>query len=147
MRAWGVFCALWSLPLALWGVGEEEVTKAQARKAEWQLLAFCVWLHTDGYASSTCINHVGAVKDWHQCATRMPAAYWGLALYRMPTLFRAIKRRNPAKIRDKSRGSSSTRWLWSRAGGSVASGASATVWKGTCAWSRGQSSAWRSSSS
>lgn len=101
MRAWGVFCTLWNLPLTLGGMGEEEVTKAQARKAEWQLLAFCVWLHTDGYASSTCINYVGAVKDWHQSATRMPAAYWGLALYRMPTLFRAIKRRNPAKIRDK----------------------------------------------
>ena len=42
MRAWGVFCTLWNLPLTLWGMGEEEVTKAQARKAEWQLLAFCV---------------------------------------------------------------------------------------------------------
>jgi hypothetical protein len=101
MRAWGVFCNLWRLPLSLWSASDEGVSRAQARKAEWQLLAFCVWLHEDGYATSTCINYVGAVKDWHQSATRMPAAYWGLVMYRMPTLFKAIKRRNPAKIRDK----------------------------------------------
>ena len=101
MVAWFAFCRLWLLPLVLWGSTDEEVDRASARKAEWQLLTFCVWLHSAGYAASTCINYVGAVKDWHQRASGMPAKYWGLALYRLPTLFRAIKRRNPAKLRDK----------------------------------------------
>ena len=85
----------------LWGGGAEYPSKDAIAKAEWDLLAFAVWLYKAEYASATCISYVYAVKKWHQKLTGMPALALGIVFCRLPMLFRTLKKRRPGKQREK----------------------------------------------
>ena len=90
------------IDIILWGLHGEYPAAEEARLAEWRLLVFGTWLFKAGYASGTVVNYIGAVKKWHQQATGLPEAALGIVFYRLPTLFRVIKKLNPAKQRDKT---------------------------------------------
>ena len=85
----------------LWGLRGLYPTARQIGEAEWKLLLFGTWLHKAAYASGTIVNYVGAVKKWHELAIGLPDRAVGVVFYRLPLLFRVVKRLNPAKIRDK----------------------------------------------
>ena len=96
-----VFCKIGMFDVILWGLRGLYPTARQIGEAEWKLLLFGTWLHKAAYASGTIVNYVGAVKKWHELAIGLPDRAVGVVFYRLPLLFRVVKRLNPAKIRDK----------------------------------------------
>ena len=101
LHAWVAFCQVWNCDVVLWGKGGGRPSGKVVLEAEWKLLLFCVWLHNSGYAAATCSGYVGSVDSWHGKITGLPAQAVGVVFYRLPMLFRTLKKLNPAKLRDK----------------------------------------------
>lgn len=68
--------------------------------AEKKLLVFAFWLSRD-YAYSTVVRYVGDVKAWQRLQMGMPLKALGVAFYRLPLLFKVLKREKPPKTHEK----------------------------------------------
>ena len=68
---------------------------------EHKLLVFAHWLGKD-YAYSTVVRYVGDVKAWQRMVTGIPLKALGVSFFRIPLLFRVMKRRKPPKTHDKA---------------------------------------------
>jgi hypothetical protein len=96
---------LFGYSVVLWGevatADPLKASRAESFAAEWKLLLFAVWLHRGDYATSTVMNYVGAVKAWHRTAIGVPLDALGFRFYRLPLVFRTVRKRKPAKQRTK----------------------------------------------
>ena len=101
LKHWAIFAVqMMGWELALFS-RLEEPTLGEILEAEKKLLVFARWLSRD-YASATTIQYIGEVKKAHVKWLGAPLEAMKVVFFRLPMLYRMLKRERPGKKRQKT---------------------------------------------
>jgi hypothetical protein len=97
---WALVCMTFSWDPVLFADVRGTPTMKDCLAAEQKLLVFAHWLGRD-YAYSTVVRYVGDVKAWQRLQMGIPLQALGVAFFRLPLLFKVLKREKPPSTHDK----------------------------------------------
>ena len=97
---WALICMMFKWEPLLFVGASSPPTLQECMAEEMRLLVFAHWLGRD-YAYSTVVRYVGDVKAWQRQCTGIPLEALGVTFFRLPLLFRVLKREKPPKTHDK----------------------------------------------
>ena len=97
---WALVCKTFDWHPMLFADTRGTPSMQEILRAETKLLVFAHWLG-EVYAYSTVVRYVGDVKAWQRLQLGVPLAALGVAFFRLPLLFKVLKREKPPKTHDK----------------------------------------------